>query len=68
MTAIKHAKNTLNLEVVTKNGIAKMILNQKDNPVPDMSHLHKKTGEVIYSDLLKDTLKVSNLQSTETKI
>ena len=36
--------------------------------VTDMIHLHKKTGEVIYSDLLKETLKVSKLQSTKRNI
>ena len=33
-----------------------------------MIHLHKQTGEVIYSDLLKETVKVSRIQSTKTKI
>ena len=33
-----------------------------------MIHLHKQTGEVIYSDLLKATLKVSRMQSTKTKV
>ena len=54
-----HAKNTLNLLVSTKNRIAEMRLNLKYIPIPDMIHLHKQTGEVIYSDLLKATLKVS---------
>ena len=44
-----------------------MRLNLKYIPVPDMIHLHKQTGEEIYSDLLKATLKVSELQSTQTK-
>ena len=33
-----------------------------------MIHLHKQTGEALYSDLLKATLKVSRLQSTKSKI
>ena len=33
-----------------------------------MIHLHKQTREVIYNDLLKETLKVSRLQSSKTKI
>ena len=45
-----------------------MRLNLKDIPVPDIIHLHKKPGEVIYSDLLMATSKVSKLQSTQTKI
>ena len=33
-----------------------------------MIHLHKQIREVIYSDLLKATLKVSWLQSTKSKV
>ena len=36
--------------------------------MPGMIHLHKKTGEVIYSDLLKTNQQVSRLQSTKSKI
>ena len=41
-----------------------MILNLKAIPVPDMIHLHTKTGEVIYNDLMKVNLKESKLQYT----
>ena len=68
VTVKNHAKNTLNLAVSTKNMITEMRLIVKDIPVPNMIHLHKQTGEVIYSDLLKATLKVSKLESTQTKI
>ena len=36
--------------------------------VPDIIHFHKQTGEVVYSDLLKSTLKVSRLQSAKHKV
>ena len=49
------------------NKIAEMRLNLKAILVPDMIHLHKQFGEVIYSDLMKATLKVSKLQSTLSK-
>ena len=68
VTVKDHTKNTLNLVVSTKNKITKMRLNLKDIPVLDMIHLHKHTREVIYIDLMKATLKVSKLQSTQTKI
>ena len=45
-----------------------MRLNLENIPAPYMIHLHKQAEEVIYSDLLKDTLKVSRLQSTKSKI
>ena len=57
-----HSKNTLNLAVATKNRIDEMRLNLKDIPVLEMIHLHKQAEEVIYSDLMYATLKVSKLQ------
>ena len=37
-------------------------------PIPDKIHLHKHTREMIYTDLLKSTLKVSRLQATVGKL
>ena len=45
-----------------------MRLNLENIHVPATIHLHKQTGEVIYNDFLKDTLKVSRMQSIKTKI
>ena len=45
-----------------------MRMNPENIPIPDMIHLHKKTREVIYGDLLKETLKVSGLQSAKSKV
>ena len=63
-----HVQNTLNLAVATKNKVAEMRMNLEDIPVPDMIHIHKQTGEVIYSDFLKATLKVSILKSAKSKV
>ena len=68
VTARDHTQNTLNLTIATKNKLAEMRMNLESIPVLDMIHLHKQNGEVIYSDLLKATLKVSRLQSTKSKI
>ena len=62
VTVKDHARNTLNLEVSTRNRIIAMILNLEDIWMPNMIHLHKQTGEVIYSDLMKATLKLSKVQ------
>ena len=67
-TVRDRVQNTLNLAVETKNKVVEMRMNIKNIYVPDMIHLHKKTGEVIYSDLLKATLKVSRLQSSKSKV
>ena len=61
MTVTDHAKNTLELAVITKNKVAEMRLNLENILVLDTIHLHKKTGDVIYNSLLKSTLKVSKL-------
>ena len=45
-----------------------MRMNIENNPNPNMIHFQKEVGEVIYSDLMKDTLKVSRLQSTKIKV
>ena len=45
-----------------------MRLNLHNIPILDMIHLHNHTREVIYNDLQKETLKVSRLQSNNTKI
>ena len=45
-----------------------MRLNLQKIPILDKIHLHKKIGEVIYTDLMKDTLKVSKLQSTVSRV
>ena len=42
--------------------------NMENIPVLDTIHLHKHTGQVIFSDMLKAKLKVSRLQSTKSKI
>ena len=59
-----HVKNTLNLAVATYDRVLEMRLDLLKVPVPDKIHLHKHTGEVNYTDLLKATLKVSKLQTT----
>ena len=68
VTIRDHTQNTLNLVVATKNKVAEIRMNLENILVPEMIYLDKKTGEVIYSDLLKETLKVSRLQSTKSKI
>ena len=68
MTVKDHVKNTLNLTVATHDIVSEMRLNLQKKTVPKKIHLHKQTGEMIYTDLLKSTLKVSKLQSTVSKL
>ena len=56
-----HTQNTLNLRIETKNKVPKMRMSLDNIPIPDMIHLHKQTEDIIYIELLKDTLKVSRL-------
>ena len=53
---------------MTKNKVAEMKMNLEKIPIPDMIHMHKQTGDIIYTDLLKATLKVSRMQYSNTKI
>ena len=62
------SQNTLNLEIVTKNKVVEMKMSLENIPIPYMIHLHKQTGDIIYIDLLKETLKVSRLQSSKSNI
>ena len=65
MITIKdNVKNTLKLEVASHNRVSEMRINLQKIQFLDKIHLHKHIGEVIYTDLLKDTLKVSKLQAT----
>ena len=68
VTVRYHTQNTLNLTLKTKNKVVEMKMSLENIRIPDMIHLHKHTRELIQSDLLKATLKVSRLQSTKTKI
>ena len=52
------SQNTLNLAIEKKNKVDKMKMIPENIPIPDMIHLHKQTRDIIYTDLLKATLKV----------
>ena len=68
VTVKDHVKNTLNLTVATQNRVIEMRFNLHKILVSNKIDLHKKTWEVIYTDLMKATLKVSKLQTTISKI
>ena len=68
VTVKDHVKNTLNLAVATQNRVVEMKLNLHKILVPEKIHLHRKTGEVIYTNLMKATLKVPKLHSTVSMI
>ena len=68
VTIRDHNQDTFNLEIETKNKVAEMKMILENIPIPDMIHLHKQTRDIIYTDLLKETLKVSRLQYSKSKI
>ena len=68
LTMKDHVENTLNLAVETQNRVSELRLNLQRIPVADKIHLHKKTREVIYIYFMKETLKVSKLQSTVSRL
>ena len=56
VTIRDQAKNTLNLVVTTENKMAETRMNLKKIPTIDTIHLHRETGDIIYNDLLQETL------------
>ena len=68
MTVKDHTLNTLNMEITTKNKVVEMKMKLENIHILGMIHLHKKVGDIIYTDLLKATLKVSRMQSSKRKI
>ena len=61
-------KNTLNLVVTTWNKVVEMRMNLKNIPTTDMIHLQREIGDIIYTDLLKETWQVSKLQSSKKRV
>ena len=43
-------------------------MNLEDIPIPDMIHFHKQTSDILFTNLLKSTLKLSKLEVTKSKI
>ena len=58
ITVRDYSQNTLNLALTTKNRVVEMKMDFKNIPIPDMIHLYKKTWDILFADLLKDTLKL----------
>ena len=56
-----NSHNTLNLTLATKNEVAEMKMDLENIPIPDMIHLRKQTRDILFSNLLKSTLKLSKL-------
>ena len=63
-----HSKKILNLEITTKIKVAEMKMNLENIPISDMIHLHKQNGDIIYTNILKATLKLSRVQFSKRKI
>ena len=54
-------RNTLKFVVVSDKKVSEMEVKLDKISVPDKIQLHKQTGDVIYSDLLHATLKITQL-------
>ena len=60
--------NTLNLALSTNRKVVEITMNLEDIPIPDMIHFHKQTGDILFTNLLKSTLKLSKMEVTKSKI
>ena len=62
-----YIQNTLNLALASKNTVAYVKMNLDDIPILDVIHLHKKTGDILFTHLLKIPLALSKLQILKVK-
>ena len=58
----------MNLALASKNKVAEVKMNLDDIPIPDMFHLHKHIGDMLFTHLMKTTLALSKLQALKGKI
>ena len=63
-----HKHNTLNMAISYRNKVVEMKINMDEILVLDMIHLHKKIGDIIHTDLLKSTLKISKLHTSKSRV
>ena len=61
-------RNTLKFTVVSDKKVFKMEVKLDKISVPNKIHIHKQTGDVIYSDFLHATVKVTKLESLVDKM
>ena len=62
------AQNTLKLALETNNKVSEISMNLEDIPIQDMIHFHKQIEDILFADLLKSTLNLSNMEATKSKI
>ena len=56
------------MEVTTGNKVVEIRMNLNNIPTTDMIHLHRETSDIIYTDLLKETLQVSKLHLSKKRV
>ena len=52
-----YAQNNLNLALENKNRVGETKMNLEDIPISNMIHLHKKIGDILFTNLLNATLR-----------
>ena len=63
-----YSQNSLKLALATKNIVAEMKMDLENIPLPNMIHLHKQTWDILFTNLLKATLRLSKLRTSKRKI
>ena len=56
------------MAIASMNRVVEMIINLDGIPVWDMIHLHKHTGDIIHTNLLNSTLKLSKIQTNKSRV
>ena len=60
--------NTLNLALATNSKVVEIKMDLEYIPIPEMIHFHKQTRDILFTNLLKTTLKLSKLEVNKSKI
>ena len=60
--------NTLNLALETNEKVVEINMETEDIPILDMIHFLKQNRDILFTNLLKSTLKLSKLEATKRKI
>ena len=58
----------MDLALATNRNFFEIRMDLKDIAISDMIHFHKQTRDILFTNFLKSTLKLSKMEVTKSKI
>ena len=58
----------MKVELTKNNIVVEIGVNLEGLPDPDLIHFHKQTRDILFTDLLRDTLNLSKLEATKARL